>query len=171
MAQAAPPKIFPKPEHNHEVCATRALDLARSRFDEKGLRLTPLRQRVFEEIASSHRAIGAYEVLERLADKGPRLAPISVYRSIDALLEAGVVHRLESRNAYFACHAGHTEGRHLLIMMCERCGRVAESADDKVFAAIDQAVKRVAFKVRQTVAEIAGLCADCAGQDAETNPS
>ena len=39
--------------------------------------------------------------------KGTRLAPISVYRALDALLEAGVVHRLESKNAYFACSRLH----------------------------------------------------------------
>lgn len=170
MTAPQPAKVFPKPEHNHDVCETKALDLARSRFEDKGLRLTPLRQRVFEEIASSHRAIGAYDVLERLAGKGgSRLAPISVYRAIDALLEAGVVHRLESRNAYFACHAGHTPGRNQLIVMCDRCGRVAEIADDKVFASIDQAVKRVSFQVRQTVAEVTGLCADCAEQERKSS--
>lgn len=162
MAQSVTTKVFPKPRHDHGICQTRALELARTRFEDKKLRLTPLRQRVFEEIASSHRAIGAYDILESLSAKGPRLAPISVYRAIDALLEAGVVHRLESRNAYFACHAGHTPGRHQLIVMCERCGRVAEIADDELFEAIGKAVSRASFEVRQTVAEVAGLCADCA---------
>lgn len=158
-------KVFPKPEHDHDQCEMRALDLARERFEAQGLRLTPLRQRVFEEIASSHRAIGAYEVLDRLADKGPRLAPISVYRAIDALLEAGVVHRLESRNAYFACHTGHLPESNQLIVMCERCGRVAEIADETVFNAIDKAVRRAAFKTQRTVAEVAGLCADCSERE------
>ena len=58
---------------------------------------------MFEEIAATHASIGAYDILAKLAEKGTRLAPISVYRAIDALLEAGVIHRLESKNAFFAC--------------------------------------------------------------------
>ena len=111
------------------------MERAREAFKSKGLKLTPLRQSVFQEIAGSHRAIGAYEVLDKLAAKGERLAPISVYRAIDALVTAGLVHRFESRNAFFACHAGHEMRQ--LILACETCGRVAEVDGDKVFAAID----------------------------------
>jgi Fur family zinc uptake transcriptional regulator len=127
----------------------------------KGLKLTELRRRVFEEIAASHEALGAYEILDRLAAKGPRLAPISVYRAIDALLAAGVVHRLESRNAFFACHAAHAPERDQLILVCERCGRVAEIEGETVFAAIGEAVERAAFAPRRTVAEVSGECSDC----------
>ena len=69
---------------------------------------------------ASHQAIGAYEVLDRLAARGERLAPISVYRAIDALVAAGIVHRFESRNAFFACHAGHEQRQ--LVLACEACG-------------------------------------------------
>jgi len=128
-------------------------------FEVKGLKLTPLRQAVFREIASSHRAIGAYEVLEAIAQKGERLAPISVYRAIDALVEAGLVHRFESRNAFFACHTGH-EGRQM-VLACDACGRVAEVAGGDVFTGIDTAAASVSFKPRTAVVEVWGLCATC----------
>src|SRR6185295_18379236 len=104
MTQTHPPDAFPALEHDHDRCLEEAMTRARKAFDDKGLKLTPLRRAVFGEIASSHRAIGAYEVLDKLAARGERLAPISVYRAIDALLAAGMVHRFESRNAFFACH-------------------------------------------------------------------
>lgn len=135
---------------------------ARKAFDDKGLRLTPLRQAVFQEIAASHRAIGAYEVLDNLATKGERLAPISVYRAIDALVGAGLVHRFESRNAFFACHAGHEMRQ--LVLACETCGRVAEVDGDQVFAAIDVAAGSAAFAPKGAVVEVWGQCANCAGQ-------
>ena len=72
------------------------------------MRLTDLRRRVLAEISGSHRAVGAYDVQQSLAAKGIRLAPISIYRALDALVAAGIVHRLESRNAYFACRAPTT---------------------------------------------------------------
>ena len=90
----------------------KAVERANQAFTEKNIRFTKLRQDVFEEIAATHASIGAYDILAKLAEKGTRLAPISVYRAIDALLEAGVIHRLESKNAFFACRRmDHRTGR------------------------------------------------------------
>ena len=88
--------------HDHGPCLQDALARARMAFDGKNMKLTPLRQKVFEEIAGSHDAVGAYDVLDRMARKsGDRMAPISVYRAIDALLAAGVVHRLRKQERVF----------------------------------------------------------------------
>jgi Fur family zinc uptake transcriptional regulator len=156
-AHELPP--FPAPEHDHGLCLEDAMERAQKAFDVKGLKLTPLRQAVFREIASSHRAIGAYEVLEAIAQKGERLAPISVYRAIDALVEVGLVHRFESRNAFFACHTGH-EGRQM-VLACDVCGRVAEVASAEVFTGIDGAARLAHFTPRTAVVEVWGLCGAC----------
>jgi Fur family zinc uptake transcriptional regulator len=153
---------FPAPEHDHGLCLDDAMERAQKAFDVKGLKLTPLRRAVFQEIASSHRAIGAYEVLEAIAIKGERLAPISVYRAIDALVEAGLVHRFESRNAFFACHTGH-ESRQM-VLACEVCGRVAEVASHEVFSGIDTAARDASFAPRTAVVEVWGVCAACTAQ-------
>jgi Fur family zinc uptake transcriptional regulator len=162
----SPGQAFPAPEHNHALCLDEAMARAREAFAAKGMRLTPLREAVFQAIASaSHRAIGAYEVLDRLAARGERLAPISVYRAIDALVAAGIVHRFESRNAFFACHAGHEQRQ--LVLACEACGSVAEVDGAPVFAAIDSAAKRAAFSAtsaKGAVVEIWGMCSNCTGK-------
>jgi Fur family zinc uptake transcriptional regulator len=163
MSKSPASNAFPAPEHNHAPCLNLALERAQRAFATKGSRLTELRQQVLAEMAGSHDAIGAYEVLDRLARKGTRVAPISVYRAIDALLEAGVIHRLESRNAFFACHAGHAPERSQLVLSCESCGRVAEVAGEPVFTAIESAVEGARFRTRRTVAEVSGVCADCQG--------
>jgi len=161
MTDGSPESAFPPPGHNHEPCVALALHRAERAFEARKLRLTEQRRRVLEEIAGSHHAVGAYEVLEQLARKGVRLAPISVYRAIDALLSAGVIHRLESRNAFFACHASHTADRDQIVLTCERCGRVAEVPGERVFDAIASAARQVAFQPGHTVAEVSGVCADC----------
>jgi Fur family transcriptional regulator, zinc uptake regulator len=163
MTHAVASKAFPAPEHDHDLCLAEAMERARVAFSDKGLKLTPLRQSVFQEIAASHKAIGAYEVLDRLAAKGERLAPISVYRAIDALVAAGIVHRFESRNAFFACHAGHDMRQ--LVLACESCGRVAEVGGDKVFAAIDAAAGTAGFSTKGAVVEVRGVCAACARKE------
>jgi len=152
---------FPAPEHDHGHCLTEAMDRAGKAFADKGLKLTGLRRSVFAEIAASHKAIGAYEVLARLAARGEQLAPISVYRAIDALVAVGIVHRFESRNAFFACHAGHA-ARRQLVLACETCRSVAEIDGDSVFQAIDKSADRAAFAAKAAVVEVWGLCANCA---------
>ena len=156
--------LFPPRQHDHEPCLASALANAQTAFEAKGLRLTPLRSAVFAEIAASHHAVGAYSILERLQQKGRRLAPISIYRALDALLSAGVVHRLESRNAYFACHARHTSQRPCLILVCGRCSTVAETPAPAVWEAIDTAVRRVDFSFEGSLVEVNGLCGPCAKQ-------
>ena len=169
MTQSAAIGAFPAPEHDHHRCLEDAMVRARKAIDEKGLRLTPLREAVFQQIAASHRAVGAYEVLEKLAAaRGDRLAPISVYRAIDALVAAGLVHRFESRNAFFACHAGHDQRQ--LVLACERCASVAEVDGAGVFAAINKTASAAAFSAESNkgaVVEVWGLCANCVGKEAE----
>ena len=64
--------------------------------------VTPMRRHVLEALLDSHRPLGAYEIIERLAQHG-RPAPITVYRALDFLRDNDLVHRIESRNAFVAC--------------------------------------------------------------------
>jgi Fur family transcriptional regulator, zinc uptake regulator len=153
--------LFPAPEHNHGSCLDTAVGRAERAFETKGLKLTQLRRKVLEEIAASHHALGAYDILESLARKGDRLAPISVYRAIDTLLEAGVVHRLESRNAFFACHATHGETSRQVILACEVCALVAEIDGAAIFEALGKAAAGAQFEARRQVVEMTGLCRHC----------
>jgi Fur family zinc uptake transcriptional regulator len=155
-------EAFPTPGHDHHPCMAEALARAHAAFAAKQMRLTDLRRIVFEEIAASHGAVGAYDVLDKLARKGTRLAPISIYRALDALLEAGVVHRLERRNAYFACHAAHGAGSAQVVLECSSCGIVGEVEGDSVFKAIQSAAARTNFQASASIVEVTGLCGNCA---------
>lgn len=125
------------------------------------MKLTPLRSSVLEEVAASHGAVGAYDLLDRLARRGQRLAPISIYRALDALVGAGVVHRLESRNAYYACHAAHTPSRPCLVLVCRGCGTVAETPARPVWDAIGASAEAVSFSVEGSLIEVDGICGPC----------
>lgn len=149
-----------------EVAANKGLEeivqRAREAFDERNLRFTQLREQVFSEIASIRGSIGAYEILERLAEKGTRLAPISVYRSIDALMEVGVIHRLESKNAFFACrrHEHGKKGRPIFLA-CEQCGSVVEVPAQHIFDDVKSLAASVDFTPKVKFIEVSGVCASC----------
>ena len=156
--------------HDHGACVDTLLDRARQSFGEKGLKLTALRLRVLEEIAASHDAVGAYDLLERLASRtGERLAPISVYRAIDALRAAGLVHRLESRNAFFACHAPHKGLQKHMALVCETCAQVTEVPAVALYETIEMASHAVGFVVTSAIAEGLGTCASCRARADKVN--
>jgi Fur family zinc uptake transcriptional regulator len=165
VTEAAAKSAFPPPGAHNPRRLARSIERATEAFVAKRMRFTPLRQEVFAEIAAIPSSIGAYDILGRLAEKGTRLAPISVYRALDALLEAGVIHRLESRNAYFACrrlHQDHMPGRRPIVLVCEYCGTVAEVDGEGVFENIDRAAEAAGFKPRVRFVEISGTCPRCA---------
>ena len=127
---------------------------------ERGVRLTNQRRQILELVAASHTAIGAYEIVDRLARGGRRPAPITVYRALDFLIEQGLVHRLSSLNAYIAClHAGEHEGGQFLI--CKQCGAVAEMSAEGVDDAIRAGAKASAFQVMTPMVEVTGICRHC----------
>ena len=113
-------------------------------------------------MAQSHQAAGAYEIIERMAANGPRPAPITVYRALDFLLAHGLVHKIESRNAFIACSHAH-EGEPAALLICEGCGIVAELDSPDIFSGLARQAAAQGFRPARTVVEIAGRCSHCAG--------
>jgi Fur family transcriptional regulator, zinc uptake regulator len=154
-------QLFPDLGHDHGNCAENAIARARDICNRKGVRLTPLREAVLRVLTGSHRALGAYEIIELMQAQGRRLAPISVYRIIDVLLEAGLVHRLESKNAYFACLSRHRDNASMVVLLCDSCHRVAEAEAPEAWGAITSLTRETGFAVSATVLEVQGQCSDC----------
>ena len=147
--------------HDHAACRADALAESERRAAQEGLRLTPARRRVLEILLESHRALGAYEVLERLGGARPAQPP-TAYRALDFLVAHGFAHRVESLNAFVACaHPGAAHAPALLI--CRDCRTVAESATEAGSGRLADAARAAGFTIESAVLEAEGLCPDCAG--------
>jgi Fur family transcriptional regulator, zinc uptake regulator len=153
--------IFPAPGHDHERCASDAIAHAEAICAQRGERLTPMRRQVLEALLASHAPLGAYELIERLARQGARPAPITIYRVLDFLREQGLVHRIESRNAFIACVHNHDSGDPVVFLICEKCGAVGEAASAAVADTIKSASRAAGFTPKTPVIEIYGVCAHC----------
>ena len=94
---------FPAERHDHLDCVRAAVSRAQDLCRRRGARLTPLREHVLELVWCSHAPIGAYQLLERLADTRGRVAPPTIYRALDFLSREGLIHRIVSLNAYVGC--------------------------------------------------------------------
>ncbi len=159
--QAGPRRAGEKP-HDHDACIDTAIARARTLCDERAVQLTPLREKVLQIVWRSHKPVGAYQVLDELARTHKAARPPTVYRALDFLIAEGLIHKIESLNAYLGCgEAGVAHTSQFLI--CRACGTAEEIVDPKLDQALDAAAKRARFTVERKVVEIAGLCGRCAG--------
>jgi Fur family transcriptional regulator, zinc uptake regulator len=152
---------FPEPDHDHGRCTADALIHAEKVCELRSRKFTPIRRQVLEALLSSHRPLGAYEVIDELAKSIPRPAPITVYRALDFLMENGLVHRIESRNAFLACAHDHDATAMVAFLICERCGSVGEIPAAPVAQSLNAAARATGFATKMSVVEITGVCAHC----------
>ena len=155
-----PQMIFPAPDHDHGRCASAALAHAEALCAARAQRLTPMRRHVLRALLASHRPLGAYEIIERLADPA-RPAPITIYRALDFLRDNGLVHRIESRNAFVACVHNHAGDDPVVFLICERCGAVGEAPGGAIAEALKASSRAAGFAPKSPVIEITGICSHC----------
>ena len=153
---------FPPTGHDHDSCVSNAVATAERLCRERGLRFTAIRRRVLTLVWDSHKPIGAYDILDKLGREGKAAAPPTVYRALDFLIEAGLVHRLDSLNAFIGCpdpdrsHAGQ-------FMICRRCRTVLEIDDPDIDAVVAAKAEGLGFTAVDQMLEVQGVCRNCAG--------
>lgn len=128
--------------------------------------LTKNQSLVFDVLTRAEQPISAYTILDRLREHGFR-APLQVYRALDKLLEAGLVHRLESMNAFVACahrDAACCGGGHgtVAFAICTGCGQAEEFHDHEIDQRLAAFTRARRFRAEKTTIEIRGLCEKCA---------
>jgi Fur family transcriptional regulator, zinc uptake regulator len=160
MPSAAPRDPFADTVHDHQRCIRVALDQALAVCASRGLRLTDLRRQVLEIVWQSHAPIGAYQILERLAGRRGRVAPPTVYRALEFLTREGLVHRIDSRNAYVGCTTP-AQPHQAYFFICRDCGEAAEFHDPALAGSIGRCVQRAGFRLTSATVELAGLCSRC----------
>ncbi len=146
--------------HDHSHCSGDLLATAQTLADARGARLTPVRRRVLEILLEAHRALGAYEVLERLAADGYGNQPPVAYRALDFLVEQGLAHRIDRLNAFMAC-THPADAHNPVFFICRHCHTVAEAAGPLVRAAVADTASGIGFVVERLTVEVSGLCPAC----------
>jgi Fur family zinc uptake transcriptional regulator len=128
-----------------------------------GIGLTDTRRKVFDLVVKAGQPVGAYRLLEAMQAKGTRVMPPTVYRALNFLQGKGLVHRIESLNAFVACtHSGHAHEGQFLI--CSECGKTEELTDESVSALLRDRAQSHGFTLTRQTIELKGLCASCAAK-------
>lgn len=152
---------FKQQRHNHDRCIKSAIKNAEDACHSAGLRLTKIRRQVLELIWKSHAPIKAYEILEHLHQDNPRAAPPTVYRALEFLSEAGLVHRIESLNAFIGCGDPSSHPHIGQFLICQDCGAVAEINEPNITRALTREANHLGFATDEQIVEIKGLCPQC----------
>ena len=147
--------------HDHGHCVETGIAAAEERCSAQGLQFTPVRRKTLEILLQEHRALGAYEVLDRLRNAGFGSQPPVAYRALDFLVANGLAHKIERLNAFIAC--AHPGTRHSpAFMICRLCDSVAEAQSTPTRGALGQAARDAGFRIERTVVEAEGVCPGCA---------
>ena len=121
--------------------------------------LSPHSKKVLALLTKSDKPLSAYDILDKLRKFGIK-APPTVYRALEALVEKGLVHRIESLNAFVACHE-HDEKHAAKFAVCRKCGATAEIHDKQLAALIKTLAKKLHFHIEREMIELLGLCKRC----------
>lgn len=146
--------------HDHPNVAQRLAE-AESLCAASGARLTPLRKEVLELILNASGPMGAYDLLAQMKNASDRpAAPPTVYRTLDFLLEKGIIHRLTSINAYIPC-CHPREGHQAAFLICTECKAVKEASAQGLLEQLDALAASDDFSAHHSIIEISGICQQC----------
>ena len=151
--------------HDHHACIAECVAAVEASCKNAGLHLTPVRKRVLEMLLAEHRAMGAYEILDRLREGGQNAQPPVAYRALDFLVGHGFAHRIERLNAFIAC-AHPTESHSPAFLICRVCDGVAETHAAPSRGVLGRAAREAGFRVERTMLEIEGVCPNCLEMEA-----
>ena len=127
---------------------------------QRGEKFTPTRRAVFELLTDQDQALTAYQLLERLQESMPHAKPPTIYRALEFLQRMGLVHRIDSRNAFVVCD-DFPHHHDSAFLVCQECGGVTEVTMGPL---VDNILERAAeeqFSVMHSTVEIRGVCKQC----------
>jgi Fur family zinc uptake transcriptional regulator len=146
--------------HDHKKCIADAINMAERLCINRNVKLTPIRRKVLELIWESHKAVKAYDLLDHIKPLNYSAKPATVYRALDFLMSQGLIHKVESLNAYVGCNCSDRQHEQLLLI-CDQCHEIEERAAFEVMHALSSEIKKAGFAISYKSIEIHGTCAGC----------
>jgi Fur family ferric uptake transcriptional regulator len=130
------------------------------RLRDAGERVTRQRLAVADALVATGRQVSAQDLYEQMHRGDPSIGRATVFRTLEALVTAGLARRLELDGhvyGYVACRPGHHH--HL---SCDRCGRVEEIDEAYIRPVAERVAVNLGFRIDDARVDFYGLCASCA---------
>ena len=131
-------------------------------LSEKGYRITKARRAVCEVVAAAHdEHLSAADMYDRArAQSGTRLDRSTVYRTLEALEESGLLAHSHLGHGPSVYHLSEDAGHQHLI--CRRCGRTSTLPEAETERFVDAISAATGFVADVSHFALSGLCAACA---------
>lgn len=130
------------------------------RLRDAGGRVTRQRLLVADALSTLARQVTAQELYERLRRHDPRIGRATVFRTLEALVAAGVARRLEQDGHVYGYVACRPEHHHHLA--CDRCGRVEEIDEGYIAPVAERVSLDLGFTIDDARMDFYGRCSRCA---------
>lgn len=130
------------------------------RLRDAGGRVTRQRLLVADALSTVARQVTAQELYERLRRHDPRIGRATVFRTLEALVAAGVARRLEQDGHVYCYVACRPEHHHHLA--CDRCGRVEEIDEGYIAPVAERVSLDLGFTIDDARMDFYGRCSRCA---------
>lgn len=159
-AKPSTPRAVPS-----DAAVRKRIEEARAHCASRGAQLTEMRALVLELLLRHDGAAKAYDLLAELQANSPGVAPMTVYRALDFLVEQDLVHKVESNSSFVVCQHEHHPHHDPVFMVCRRCGSTTECDDPQMSKFLSRALSASGFHAQGV--EIKGECGNCSDRQTE----
>lgn len=135
------------------------LQAARRLCEARGAQWTPQREDVLRRLLEGGGTRKAYDLLAELQAERGKVAPTTLYRVLDFLVEHGLVHHVASSSAYVVCATPDHAHEPAVFVACGRCGAAREVPGGRPARSLLQALRAAGFHGHEL--EVRGHCTAC----------
>jgi Fur family transcriptional regulator, ferric uptake regulator len=136
------------------------LDRFRRHLREHHQPITRQRDLIAQVVFQSEDHLSVDGIRRELKQLGEQVGTATVYRTLDLLVESGLVRAHEFGEGFkrYEPMAAQADHEHLI---CERCGRVVEFQNERLERMLPSIADEHAFQHSRHRVEIYGVCRDC----------
>ncbi|MFN7171553.1 MAG: Fur family transcriptional regulator [Fimbriimonadaceae bacterium] len=129
---------------------------------EKNLRFTKQRRDILICLAESKKPMKPYAIHEKIEADGGTADVVTVYRSLEALEQAGLCHHVRTVNGYIACTLALHDPSEAVYFICSRCDCVVEQpCPSEQSNMLKSLSKDEGFNHELVRIEVIGVCSHC----------
>ncbi len=127
---------------------------------ERGMRYTPERVAILEELKLVNGHLDVDELYDRLRSKGRKVSRATIYRTLKILTEMGYVKKLNFGERGYRYESNLDKICHD-HMICSHCGKVVEFSEPRIKEICQEVAKKMGFNMTNYCLNILGVCKEC----------
>lgn len=146
------------------------LEIFQEYIRRRGLRRTPERELILQEIFEIHEHFDIDGLYLQLKQKGAKVSKASIYRAIPLFIDCGLVREVDFSDGHW--HYEHIYGHgHHNHLKCLECGKVLEFEEPALAHLERRLAHKYGYRITTHQLEVRGYCPACRQKDRFTEAS